>query len=228
MRPLMLPAILCALLLCVIGCHPTSPPGTSGAHASVSVANRTQAPTTVYVSFAADSQVRSFDFCAPVGSSPCSFPLAASATQVLPSTTYLNVTMAFGAAPSCGQTEAEVTVNTPSPGQDTADVSLVNGYSNRVEIDVFDVAVTLDSGITHLGPPSGATGNETVYGLFPNGCDICVARQKPPCPGQSPCGSSPNDGGQGCGCKTGGQYDPAVPCQYGGPHDQTYVVALVP
>jgi len=51
-----------------------------------------------------------------------------------------------------------------------------------------------------------------VSGVFPVGCDICVARQQPPC-GISPCGSSPNDGGQTCGCHIGGQYNPIVPCQ---------------
>jgi hypothetical protein len=56
------------------------------------------------------------------------------------------------------------------------------------------------------GPPAGASGNESVLGIFPYGCDICVARQAPPC--GIPTGSD--------GCKTGTQSNPAVPCQLQG------------
>ena len=62
------------------------------------------------------------------------------------------------------------------------------------------------------GPAIPGADNSQVSGVFPYGCDICVARQQPPC-GIAPCGSSPNDGGQACGCKTGGQYNPTMPCQ---------------
>ena len=63
-----------------------------------------------------------------------------------------------------------------------------------------------DAAIGVLGPPVGPTGNEKVFGVFPFGCDICVARHSPPCgikPGKE-------------GCKTGSQYKPDVPCQYQG------------
>lgn len=218
MRPFIL---LMAAAIAGCHCHPAPPPAPPTL-ATLAIANRTPTPTTVFVSFAADSQVRTLSFCKPDGGNPCSFPLAQGATQPVAFSAYLNITLAFGAPPSCGTTAAEVTLNTPSGGQDTTDVSLVDGYSNKIEIDV-----TGSGGAQTLGPPSGKTGNEGVFGVFPSGCDICVARQKPPC-GITPCGSSPNDGGQECGCKRGGQYAPSVPCQYGAPHGQSYVVALMP
>lgn len=98
-------------------------------------------------------------------------------------------------------TKAEVNINNPD-WYDTFDVSLVDGYSNDVEM-----TYTPPSGPTQtLGPPKGQTGNEKVYGLFPYGCDICVERQNPPC------GISKGK----AGCKTGTQYKPDVPCQVQG------------
>ena len=82
-----------------------------------------------------------------------------------------------------------------------ADVSLVDGFSNLVAIDVKD-----SGGDRTLGPPFGPKGNEKVYGLFPLGCDICTARQNPPC------GIKPG----GDGCKAGTQYNPNPPCQWQG------------
>jgi hypothetical protein len=222
------------LLVCLAGCRSgcdfSCSPSSGGdaapapaAGASVAVVNATKTATTAYVSFAADSAVRSFPFCAPDGGNPCSFPLGPSALQALPTGgAYLNITLSFGAPPSCNVTVAEVTVN--AAGQDTTDVSLVNGYNAALEVDV----VGPDGGkLPRVGPPLGPAGNERVFGVYPLGCDICVARTPPvPC-GIPACGSSPNDGGQGCGCKSGGQYDPAVPCQYNPvPKGASYSVVL--
>jgi len=193
--------------------------------ATVSVVNTTSAPPTVYVSLTRNSQVQGFPpFCYEDAGAPCSFPLGPDAGQVLPiGTSFFNATFSFGAAPACNVTVGEVTVNTDN-GQDTTDISEVNGYGGKMEIDVSSP----DGGTTVVGPATGGASDQTAFGLYPSGCDICVARQSPPC-GITPCGSSPNDGGQGCGCKSGGQYDPTVPCQYNPvPPGQSYVVALDP
>ncbi len=185
--------ILVSLL--VVGCETTQ----AATGTDVSVQNKRTTATTVYVSFGSDSKVTASDwsFCTGSGLS-CSFPLDASTTKPLPnpSSKYLNATFSFGEPVGCGVTKAEVNVNNPN-WYDILDVSLVDGYSNDIEI--------VTSSAT-LGPPKGETGNEKVYGLYPYGCDICVERQSPPC--------GISKGKQGC--KTGTQYDPAVPCQWQG------------
>jgi hypothetical protein len=176
--------------------------GTAGT--KVSVHNLRAVPTTVYVSFGADSKVTSQDwpFCEGNGLLTCKFPLPARTPKALPSPAYLNATLSFDQPVGCGVTKAEVNVNNPA-WYDTLDVSLVDGYSDKVQILWTP---TKGAGVL-LGPPLGQTGNEKVYGLFPLGCDICVERQNPPC--------GIAKGKQGC--KTGTQYDPDVPCQWQGP-----------
>lgn len=165
---------------------------------TLSITNSTRANTIVYFAFGADSAIVSWKFCPITARLNCQFPLKAGATQTLPlDGKYLNATISFGAPVTCNTTKAELNLNNPA-WYDIADVSLVDGYSNKVEIDI---------GSVKLGPPLGATGNEKVYGLFPNGCDICVARQNPPC------GMAPGKDG----CKKGpDQYHPDVPCQWQG------------
>jgi hypothetical protein len=183
--------------------------------------NNTKTLTTAFVSFGSDSTIKSWPACSPVPSG-CSMPLAAGSSVGLPTNgQYLNATISFGAAPSCGNTKAEINLNNPAWSSDTADVSLVDGYDDKIQIDV-----RWDSGEMRLGPPLGETGNEQVFGLFPKGCDICVARQSPPC-GQSSCGS-PDGGGAACGCKDGTQYNPKIPCQYSRARGATYTVILAP
>lgn len=173
------------------------------ATSTFSIKNDTEASTIVYLSFGADSALKADDIklCkTKSGSLNCNFTLVSSSTISQRISKYLNVTVSFGSQ-GCGATKAELNMNNPK-WYDTYDVSLVDGYSNKVSI-------TIDKGGTKtlLGPPLGKDGNEKVYGLFPYGCDICVSRQKPPC-GISP-GSS--------GCKTGNQYKPDVICQLQGP-----------
>lgn len=180
------------------------------ARSTVSVTNASSTSTMVRVAFGSVSIVRSWSFCTPddSGAAACSFPLASLQTQPLPlAGQYLNATIAFG-APSvgCGSTKAELNINNPQPWYDIADVSLVDGYSNKISV-LFTNPGGGEAGVVALGPPNGETGNETVFGLFPIGCDICVQRQNPSC-GRTP-------GNQGC--KTGTQYNPIVPCQYQGP-----------
>ena len=163
---------------------------------SLSIENHTGKAANVYIAFGADSVVlpASLPFCTPASPLNCSFGLPAQATQIVAlQGKYLNATLAFDAQVGCGATKAELNLNNPK-WYDTTDISLVDGYSNKVSI-------TADA--VKLGPPNGAAGNEKVYGLYPLGCDICVARQNPPC--GIPKGKD--------GCKAGTQYDPAVPCQ---------------
>jgi hypothetical protein len=109
----------------------------------------------------------------------------------------LNATLSAGQPVSCGSTKAELNVNHPG-AFDVVDVSLVDG---------FNVKMAINFNGTILGPPVGKEGNEKVFGVYPLGCDICTARQSPPC--GIPAG--------GPGCKAGTQYKPDVPCQAQGP-----------
>ncbi len=168
----------------------------------VTVVNSSGKPTTVYVSFGADSKVNQQTWAAFCKGSGlvCSFALAAK--KVLPlGGAYLNATFSFGAPVTCGSTKAELNVNNPK-WYNTYDISLVDGYSNRVRIEATEV----DGSTVKAGPPAGAQGNEKVLGVFPLGCDICTERKAPPC-GQKP-GKD--------GCKAGTQYKPTVPCQLKG------------
>jgi hypothetical protein len=170
----------------------------AGGGSSLHVINSSAADTIVYVAFGADSAITQWPVCPATTRLNCKFSLKAHATQDLPlGGSYLNATLSFGAPVTCSTTKAELNLNNPQ-WYDIADVSLVDGYSNRIEID---------AGGVKLGPPVGATGNEKVYGVFPNGCDICVARQSPPCgmkPGKDGCKKGPD------------QYHPDVPCQFQG------------
>jgi len=163
--------------------------------------------TTVYVAFGADSAITVADwsFCVSPSGLTCNFPLTGS--RVLPTGgKYLNVSLAFGGAVGCGNTKAELNVNNPN-WYDVFDVSLVDGYSNKIKI--IYMPPKSDAGVV-LGPPAGATGNEKILGVFPVGCDVCVARCRPPCGIKADCKPGTD------GCKSGTQYKPDVPCQYQG------------
>ena len=221
---------------------PTPPPTATaapGARTQVSIVNQTGAATRVYVNFGADSAITQpnwASFCAGSGLN-CQFTLLGNgAAQVLPnpSGAYLNATFSFDMALACGVTKAEVNVNNPS-WYDVLDVSLVDGFSNKVAI----IAMPTNGTPIQLGPPVGQTGNETAYGVYPYGCDVCVARCNPPCdiPRSSPllgCNAScDNCQGNGVdGCKAGTQSAPAVPCQYQatqiGGGGETVQVVLMP
>lgn len=202
---------LCTLLvLTLVSCtkvecpSPVAPKGAAPFQlpSQVVVVNATDKDTTVYFAFGADSVVLpgAWSFCTATSALNCSFPLKHGSAKILPSAGYLNVTITFDAAVGCGTTKAELNVNNPN-WYDVVDVSLVDGYSNDILIDFSDAA-----GNKRLGPVLGKKGNEKNFGVFPLGCDICTARQNPPC-GMTP-GSD--------GCKKGTQYNPDVPCQYQG------------
>jgi hypothetical protein len=194
------------VLLLLAGCpnphpHPTPLPPPSWTTVVVTSGD----PAVVNVAFGADSAIQAADwsaFCTGSGL-VCTFPLTGSMTMPDVGGAYLNVTFSFNGPVGCGDTKAEVNVNNPA-WYDVMDVSLVDGYSNRIEI-----AYTPPGGErVKLGPnAAGADGdNSQLLGVYPYGCDICVARQSPPC--GIPAG--------GTGCKAGSQYDPAVACQYQG------------
>ena len=204
------------------GATPTATP-VAGNRTQVSIVNQTANSATVYISFAADSAITQpqwASFCTGSGLT-CQFTLAGNGgTQTLPNPSglFLNFTVAFNAPVGCGATKGEVNVNNPS-WYDILDVSLVDGYSNNVAI----VVTPTTGSSTTLGPPNGQNGNESVYGLYPYGCDVCVARCSPPCgiSKSSPllgCDNSCNNcqGNGTDGCKSGMQNSPTVPCQYQG------------
>jgi hypothetical protein len=206
--------VLLSLAACSRGCSSCSPPGAAdsgeggGTWAQASVANYTSQKATAYVSFGTGSAITWWAFCADAGSGICSFSLPPGGSQDLPARgNYLNATVSFNAVPSCGVTVGEVDLSNPSWTADTANISLVNGWSNDIEI----LATSPDGGSTLLGPTEGPTGNASVFGVYPNGCDVCVGKQNPPC-GIKPCGG-PDGSPPACGCKLGTQYNPVVPCQ---------------
>lgn len=166
------------------------------------VFNATGKTVMVNVAFSSSSTVlpTGWSFCqgdASAGLS-CTFSLAPGASQALfTGGSYLNATLAFDGQVTCGTTQVELNVNDPS-WYDTVDISLVNGFSNKVSVIVDGVM---------LGPVLSASGNEKVYGVYPLGCDLCTARSA-----STPCGMTPGSDG----CKSGSQYKPDVPCQHQG------------
>lgn len=191
-----------AFLIGLTSCQRCNPPtpaiAVDASMGSVSVKNATDKATVVYFAFGADSVVlpSTWSFCTATSSLNCSLHLKAGESRVLPTSgNYLNVTVSFDVPVGCGTTKAELNLNNPN-WYDTVDVSLVDGYSNDILVDYNGQRFVV----------LGKDGNEKALGVFPYGCDICVARQSPPC------GIAPG----GKGCKAGTQYKPDVPCQYQG------------
>ena len=195
--------------------------GSGGTGSEVVIENKTTKATHVYVSFGADSVVQAKDwekFCTVRAPLNCDFEMNPLSSQLVPGRgKYLNATISYDGQ-GCGATKAEVNVSNPK-WYNILDVSLVDGYSNKVKITNTE----LSGKVTVIGPPAGQTGNENIMGVFPYGCDICVAQQHPPC------GIVPG----GPGCHSGTQYAPVPVCQWQGPkmgpsEDSKIVVALVP
>lgn len=195
------------LFLAACRCSPIPPSGNAdtspeaGPGAST-VTISTSKPTTVYIAFGSDSVIQNFPFCGDA--SLCSFSLGLNGSQELPiNGYYLNATLSFDAPVGCGSTKAEINVNNPN-WYDTLDVSLVDGYSNKIQITAVDPSDT-----TLLGPPNGSTGNETAYGVYPLACDLCAMRGDPPC-------GYFDASADGTGCHAGTQFNPNPPCQWQG------------
>jgi hypothetical protein len=190
--------LLLPLSLACCKCGPLS-----GEPTSLSIKNGTTKSTTVYVAFGSDSEVGVADwiFCEKSGALTCSFDIDANWTMAMPITSsYTNATISFANPVGCGVTKAEVNINNPD-WYDILDVSLVDGFSNKIEI-VADST----SGSTQLGPATDKPSDAQLMGVFPFGCDICVERQDPPC------GIAKGK----TGCKAGTQYNPEPPCQWQG------------
>lgn len=190
----------------------------------VFIENQTEQPTVAHFAFGADSTIQGWSFCITEPSGCFITVPKHSATELPLSGNYLNVTVSFDAPVGCGVTKAEVNTNNPK-WYSIADVSLVDGYSNRVQINfqtnsTSDAAPPADAAI--LGPPIGRHDNENVLGLFPYGCDICAGRSQPPC-------GIPVDNSKGC--KAGTQYNPTPVCQFQGSvmgGNETIRVQLIP
>jgi hypothetical protein len=179
-----------------------APPSPSGPTTQAVLSNLTDAGASVNVSFGSDSVIgpsswASFCTATPSG---CTLSLPAGATQPLPmGGQYTNATFAFNGPVGCGSSLGEFTANNPN-GYGTADISLVNGANAKIAIYV--------NGQT-LGPAIPGGDNSKVSGVFPVACDLCVARGQPPCGFDA--GGCTTSGS--CGCKSGSQYNPSVPCQ---------------
>jgi len=223
------------------GCHPTpqadagsvsdaqapsDAPVDAGPQSRARVENRTYSTVLVFASFGSDSVVgpQNWPFCTALDAGGCSLSLGPDAGRDLPTDgEYLNVTLSFNQPPGCQVSLGELNIGNPDWAEDTANISLVNGWNADLEIDIGDG--WSDVGMTRLGPTQGPLHNAGAFGVYPNGCDICVAKQSPPC-GIQPCGS-PDGSPASCGCKVGSQYDPKVPCQWSFAHGLVATVALV-
>lgn len=219
-----------------------------GAATTLNVSNEGDA-TTVYAVFSSDSCTTISDWstgspisCTTAGdttctvtanASICSFPIASGDTCTLPvksgCLTSINfafnagvVTQPCGLTPGTGPSLAEVSINgsncSKQPGCQTApcdciDISLVQGYAPP------NISITLSEGNTTLGPTVGATGNQSVFGVFPVGCTNCVNR------GGCPCGIDCSDTSQ---CHQGGTPDdPDIPCQASQPTGGTITINIL-
>jgi len=197
------------LLFILLACCPINPAPTPavGHPTSLTVQNFTGESTTVYVAFGSDSVVlpKDWSWCNGSGLN-CSFDLGAFDSRIMDNKDgkYLNATMSFGAAVGCGVTKAEININNPN-WYDILDVSLVDGFSNRVSIVAESMVGTKEESVT-LGPATDGPTDADLLGVYPFGCDICVERQSPPrgiAKGKK-------------GCKAGTQDDPKPPCQWQG------------
>lgn len=169
----------------------------------------------------------------PTNPTFCSFPIASDDICTLPlqSGCTSNIKLAFnpefvtnacGDSPGTGPSVAEVNIHVPncskepgcdSPPCDCVDISLVNGYTPP------NISMTLSEGSTTLGPTAGATGNQSVFGVYPVGCTNCVNRDG------CPCGINCNDTSQ---CHQGGTPDdPDIPCQASQPTGGTITVNIL-
>jgi hypothetical protein len=81
-------------------------------------------------------------FCKVTGQLNCEFTLAANSSRDIPNpqVKYLNMALAFNAQVTCGSTKAEVLVNNPN-WFDILDVSVVDGFNEKIQINLTPTAV---------------------------------------------------------------------------------------
>lgn len=202
----------------------------ASAEKTVIIKNGTNAAAKVYISFGADSQINKNNIgfpCTFFNQEPrglqCGFDLAAGQPkQISQKGKILNMTVGFNKAPGCGVTISEINVNRPGAGADATNISLVDGFNEKIVVQ-YDHP-TNKAASFKIGPPCGKTGNEKVLGVYPFGCDGCAVRKAP----QSACGPYP-PGNQGC--HAGTEFAPSPKCQinFGANQvDGTVTMILVP
>jgi hypothetical protein len=154
---------------------------------TISLVNNQSSPAEVNINFGSDSQLNARDlagFCDSI-SKPlnCHLTLAANSSKEIPNPDfkYVNLALAFNGQVTCGSTKAEVIANNPH-WYDIMDVSVVDGFNNRIEIK----AIPTGQSPVVLGPPAGLTGNQTIFGVFPLACTQCAAILNPPCESKGP------------------------------------------
>lgn len=100
---------------------------------------------------------------------------------------------------ACPTSLAEFTLNATSGG-DTIDVSLVNGRNYNIDINTSS-----NISVINMSKAKGAL--NTLFGVYPPGCDGCAVSINPPtwpnCPGSQPKAN----------CQKGTQYNPKPGCQ---------------
>ena len=178
----------------------------------------------VYITFGADSCITQDNIkidgetgkCKSALYGECVFTLAkGEKNEINLNLCRADLTFRFNSAEGCSVTKAEANMNVPN-WDDSWNISLVDGWNENVRIDV----ATSDIGTKTLGPTLGQTGNQQVFGVYPYGCDVCTARQLPPCSiamGDSEC-KTPNG--------VPNQYKPDVPCQWNHPRPNTVTVSV--
>jgi len=169
---------------------------------TVTIINNQSAPATVFTNFGAESVLRPKDlsFCQQQPDN-CQFTLGARQSREItnPQKKKLVMSLAFNKPVDCGSTKAEIIVNNPD-FCDNADVSVVDGFNERIQIKV-----DTPPNIVLLGPPKGLLGNQQVFGVFPYGCDRCAASVSP----QRACGPYPPNQ-----CHAGTEHRPDPVCQW--------------
>jgi len=175
-------------------------------HKKIVLVNNQSSAAAVFINFGADSAINVTNlgsFCDSQSTPPlnCHLTLAANSSEELPNPDfkYVNLALAFNNAVTCGATKAEAIANNPN-WYDIMDVSVVDGFNNKIEIDATEKGSTTP---VILGPPAGMTGNQLLFGVFPFACTQCAAILN------APCGS--NGPGE---CHAGTESNPSPPCQY--------------
>lgn len=194
----MIKKVILILCLLLIGCYSKQ----EDKH-PLYVYNKTNKDTLLYVYFGSDSEIIADNLCNCSNCDHCTFSISAGRGMKIDTYgRYLQATLSFDSF-GCNATKAEVAINIPQvTGElakyDTVDISLVDGFSNNIEMDIDGVV---------LGPTNGFDKNENAYGVFPYGCDICTARESPP-----QCGIVWPKNNEGC--KKGVPDNPKVACQH--------------
>ena len=175
----------------------------------------------VNINFGAESQVTKNDFlsiCNMRGTPSnlnCGFDLKPGESKTFdPKGKQMNFAVAFNKVVDCGATKGEASINmnkpdpnTHKPMQDTFDVSVVDGFNEKITA-TYDPAPNTPAKKVVLGPPCGLDNNQRAYGVFPYGCTICAGGRTK---ANKRCGYSDNDT---LNCKSGTEKNPGVLCQY--------------